>query len=260
MKAFRKDILLQIGPIQTTVNLYSVAPSSRTSARLVCPDHTIPLKQQYRCIPTDDSDEHVVPWGTWDKAVETPKGWRKVNPDERPTLEAASKVLELTPVPSKDINENTFATDTLYWVGPSNEAAATNWTILVRQIKTGKTSFVTRGGFKKGGIERLWRLEMFRGFPVLRQLQFPDTINDAPDTSTVTVDKETQNLVNQFITARMSSWDDMDTTDRFEDLLTKWVESGELIAVPDADSNDEPKQTHEDMIAALNEAVKNTQT
>ena len=256
MATFRKDLLLQIGPISTTVNLYSVVPSSKSKTRLVCPDHTVPLKQQYRCTPPDDGEEHVVPWMTWDRAVETPDGWRKVNPDDRPTLDAASKVLELVPVPTKEINENTFATNTLYWVEPSNEASVVNWTILVRQIKSGKTAFVTRGGFKKGGIEKLWRLEMFRGSPVLRQLQFPDTINDAPETSAVTIDKETLTLVNAFIEARMSSWDEMDTTDRFEKMLEDWVASGQLVTMAAEEGSDgKPKQSHEDMMSALKEQV-----
>lgn len=256
MAVFRRELLLQIGPISTTVNLSSVVPSKKSSTRLVCPDHTVPLKQQYRCTPPE-GDEHVVEWGTWDKAIETPKGWRKVNPDDRPTLEQASKVLELVPVPSKEIDENTFATDTLYWVEPSNEASIVNWTILVRQIKSGKTAFVTRGGFKKGGIERLWRLEMFRGSPVLRQLQFPDTINDAPEAEAVTIDKETLTLVNAFIEARLTSWDDLDTTDRFEKMLEDWAASGQLVDVVEEDNDGKPKQTHEDMMEALKKAVTN---
>ena len=255
MATFRKDLLLQIGPISTTVNLRSVAPSKKATTKIVCPDHTVPLKQQYRCVPPE-GEEHVVSWGTWDHAAPSPEGWRKVNPNERPTLEEASKVLELVPIPAKEISENTFATDTLYWVEPSNEASIVNWTILVRQIKSGKTAFVTRGGFKKGGIERLWRLEMFRGSPVLRQLQFPDTITDAPEVDSVTIDKDTATLVNQFIDARLTSWDDMDTTDRFEKMLQDWVASGELVSVTEDDNDGKPKQTHEDMMALLKEQVE----
>jgi hypothetical protein len=255
-KAFRKELLLQIGPIQTTVDLLSVVPSSRTQAKRICPDHKLALKQQYKC--PDEDNPHTVQWGQWDSAVQTPEGWRKVNPDERPSLEAASKVLELTPVPASEIADNTFEDDSIYWLRPSNEASLSTWTILVRQMKTGKTAFITRGGFKKGGVERLWKLELFRGHPVLRAIRFPHTINDAPEAETVTVDKETQKLVNEFIKARMSSWDDVDTTDRFEAALNEWVSGGELITVSE-EASDEPKQTHEDMIAALQEAVKAAQ-
>ena len=252
MRAFRKDLMLQIGPIQTMVNLYSVVPSSKPSARIVCPDHTVPLKQQYRC-PEDDA---VIPWGSWDQAVETPQGWRKVDPSVRPTLESASKVLELTPVPASEIADNTFEGDAIYWLEPSNEASIPTWTILVRQMKSGKTAFVTRGGFKKGGIERLWKIELFRGHPVLRSMQFPETINDAPENPSVTVDKETMTLVNNFIEARMSSWDDVDTTDRFAAALQEWIQAGELTDVGAVDSYGNVKQSPEDMMAALKEAVR----
>lgn len=252
MAAFRKELLLQIGPIQTTVNLHSVAPRSKTSARLVCPDHTVPLKQQYRC-PEED---HVVAWGTWDRAVETAEGWRKVKASDRPTLEAASKVLELTPVPAKEIEENTFTGESIYWMEPSNEAAMETWSILVRQMNTGKVAFVTRGGFKKGGLEKLWRLELFRGYPVLRELVFPDKINKQPEGEPIRVPKDTSTLVGQFIEARMSSWDEIDTVDRFQTALNEWVSKGELVKMKEASSDEPPKQTHEDMMAALKEAVE----
>lgn len=253
MGAFRKELLLQIGPIQTTVNLHSVAPSSKPSVRRVCPDHSIPLKQQYRCL---EGDGHDIAWGEWDSAVETAKGWRKVDPDQRPTLEAATKVMELVPVPAKEIADNTFATDTLYWVSPASDASLMNWTMLVRQITSGKTAFVTRGGFRKGGIERLWRLEMFRDYPVLRQLQFPETITAPPETETVTIDRATHKLVAEFIETRTSSWNDIDTTDRFEKALNEWAASGELVDIGDSSTSSDEGQSVTDMMALLKEAVE----
>ncbi len=261
MGAFRKNLLLQIGPIQTTVNLLTVVPKSdKPEAKMVCPDHLIPLKQQYECRPTD-GDNHVVPWMTWDKAVETPKGWRKVSVDAKPTMDEASQVMELTPVSARVLADHTFTGQAIYWIEPSNEASAMNWTILVRQMKSGKTTFVTRGGFRKGGIEKLWKLELFQGHPVLREIVFPDVITDHPDVNDMSIDKDTQTLVGQFIQSRMTDWEDIDTTDRFKAALEEWVASGDLVNVKethDTDGTGEVKQPHETMMAQLAEAVKKT--
>ena len=227
---------------------------------MVCPDHIIPLKQQYECRPTD-SDDHVVPWGTWDKAVETPEGWRRVDPEARPTLDAASTVLELIPVSAQELADHTFTGNAIYWLEPSNEASIMNWTILVRQMKTGKTTFVTRGGFKKGGIEKLWKLELFQGHPVLRDIVFPEVITDHPEVGDMKIDKATQTLVNEFIETRMTAWEDIDTTDRLKAALETWVASGDLVNVKDTHTTDgdmEAKQPHEDMMAQLADAVSKT--
>ena len=258
MGAFKKNLLLQIGPIQTTVNLQTVVPKSdKPEAKMVCPDHIIPLKQQYECRPTD-SDDHVIPWGTWDKAVETVEGWRKVDPEARPTLNEASQVMELIPVSAQDLADNTFTGKAIYWIEPANEASAMNWTILVRQMKSGKTTFVTRGGFRKGGIEKLWKLELFQGHPVLREIVYPDAITSHPEVPDMKIDKETQTLVGQFIESRMTDWEDIDTTDRFTAALEEWVASGDLVSVSETHDDGETKQPHENMMALLAEAVNKT--
>lgn len=249
MGAYRKNLLLQIGPITTSVNLHTVVPSSRPSARLVCPEHVTPLKQQYFC----PIGEHVIPWGSWDKAIETPEGWRKVDPATRPTMEKASSILELTPVPTKEVEANTFEGESIYWLEPSNEGSMDTWSILIQQMKTGKVTFMTRGGFRQGAIEKLWKLELFRDYPVLREVVFPDSINAHPANEPTKVDKDTKSLVDAFIQARMTGWDDIDTTDRFKDALELWISSGELVGV--VDDKEEPQQSHNDLIAQLEAAV-----
>ena len=251
-RAYRKDIALTIGPITTLVNLHSVVPSSSGSkTKRVCPDHKIPLNQKMMC----PKDKEIFEWGEWLDAVETAEGWRAVSQAERPTMDQASKSLDLVPVPVKEIENNSFEGESTYWLEPSNEVSLTTWSILVQQLKTGTIVFVTRGGFSKGGREKLWKLELFRGYPILRELRFPDTIRDAPEAEPVKVDKETKELVNNFIESRMSEWDDIDTTDNLQAQFEKWVQAGELISVAESTSS-EPKQTHEDMLANLKRAVE----
>lgn len=254
-RAWRKDIALTIGPITTLVNLHTVVPgdSKGSQVKRICPDHKVPLKQSLAC----PEDNQRFSWGEWMEAVETPQGWRQVDPSERPTLEEGTKSLELVPVPVKEIEDNSFEGDSCYWLEPSNEVSLTTWSILVQQLKTGKVVFLTRGGFSKGHKEKLWKIELFRGYPILRELLFPDVIKEPPEAEPVKVDKETRDLVKQFIETRMSTWEDIDTTDNLQKQFEKWIQSGELVTVTES-TGSAPKQTHEDMIANLKEAVSKT--
>lgn len=253
-RAYRKEIALTIGPINTLVNLYTVVPGKGKSqtVKWICADHKTPVKQQYIC----PEDEKVFEWGTWSQAVKTPDGWKLVDPEARPTLEEASKVLELQPVATSDIGDNSFEGESVYWLEPSNEASMQTWSILVKQLKTRNIVFLTRGGFSKGGKEKLWKVELFRNFPVLRELRFPETITDPPEAEPVRVDKETTDLVKQFIDSRMATWEDIDTTDNLQAQFEKWVASGKEVKVAELDDDSKPRQSPEDLIAQLQEAVK----
>lgn len=254
MPSYKKNLLLQIGPIQTAVNLYTVKqPSQKSGVRRVCPEHMVPLKQQYACYEGDDTE--IFHWGEWADAVETPEGWRKVKQSERPEVDA-SESLTLIPVPAEEVNDHTFEGDNIYYCQPAGEAYHLTWEILNRQMKSGKTVFLARGALRRGR-EKLWKLELFRGYPVLREIMFPEGIKDTPETDVdVTVDRETQKLVSTFVDQAMKSWDEIDTDDEFQKRFDKWIDSGELVQVNDKESPS-TKQTPQEMIAGLQEAVRN---
>lgn len=248
MPAFKKQLLLQIGPIQTAVDLHTVKEAAETSIRRVCPDHLIPLKQRVVC----EEDEKVFGWGEWADAVPGPDGWRVVHKSEKPSVDASSS-LTLIPMAAQDVRDNTFEGENMYYCKPSSEPFTLTWHILNRAMKPGKTLFMARGALR-AGREKLWKYELFRGYPILREVVFPDAIKPQPDTDMdFKIDKETQNLVSTFIDSTMSSWDQIDTTDSFKAAFDKWVGAGNLVQV----KAESPDTTNvEDMIKNLQNAVK----
>jgi non-homologous end joining protein Ku len=256
MAAYKKDLVLSIGPIQTTVNLHTVRPSSSGSGRkIVCPDHLVPLSQQYVC--KEDDNHRTFSWGEWAYAVETPEGLRLMDDEAKPEIEPTNE-LPLIPVPAQEIRDHTFEGDGMYYCQPSSRASALTWTILARQLKTGKVAFMTRGSLRRGSKDKLWKLELFRGYPVLREIAFPDEVKEAPDASVaddVTVDKPTQKLVSEFIDASMSTWDDVDTTNTWKQQFEAWVDSSEIVRTNDVEKP-ATKQGPEDLIAELQAAVE----
>jgi hypothetical protein len=257
MPAFKKNLLLQIGPIPTAVNLHTVKPSRNksTSVRRVCPDHLVPLSQQYAC--TEDDNHRIFAWGEWADAVETPEGWKLLTNDDRPQDEPVDS-MQLIPVPAQEIRNQTFDGESLYYCEPSSDAYLLSWEILNRQMKTGKVAFLCRGSFRRNSKTKLWKYELFQGYPVLREVMFPEAIKPAPDTDRSTkIDKATQNLVTEFIAQSMSSWDDVDTTDDWQTRFNEWIGTGEdvQVKVPDGDGT-KVQQTQQEMIAGLQEAVR----
>lgn len=256
MAAYKKDLILSIGPIQTTVNLHTVQSSSGPSRRIICPDHLVPLSQQYVC--EEDDNHRTFSWGEWAYGMETPEGFRVLKDEEKPQPEPTNE-LALIPVPAQEIRDNTFEGDSMYYCQPSSKASALTWTILNRQLKTGKVSFMTRGCLRRNSKEKLWKLELFRGYPVLREIAFPDNLKPEPDAEIaedVTVDKPTQKLVSEFIDASMSTWDDVDTTDTWQEQFEEWINDSEIVR-PNVSEESATKQSPEDLIKGLQEAVKN---
>ncbi len=156
MAAYKKDLILSIGPIQTTVNLHTVQSSSGPSRKIICPDHLVPLSQQYVC--KEDDNHRTFSWGECAYGIETPEGFRVLMDEDKPQLELTNE-LALIPVPAQEIRDNTFEGDSMYYCQPSSKASALTWTILNRQLKTGKVAFMTRGCLRRNSKEKLWKLE-----------------------------------------------------------------------------------------------------
>ncbi len=54
----------------------------------------------------------------------------------------------------------------------------------------------------------------------------------------------------------MSTWDDVDTTDTWREQFEEWVNQGEIVR-PNVSEDSTTKQSPEDLIKGLQEAVKN---
>ena len=65
MPSYKKGLLLSLGPINTTVDLYTVSPDSkREDFKRFCPEHRTFLKNRVWC----EQGEHEFSWNTWELA------------------------------------------------------------------------------------------------------------------------------------------------------------------------------------------------
>lgn len=246
MGSYRKGLLLTLGPLRVAVDLNTVAPARRTGLKRLCPDHKVPLHQQYEC------PEGHVPEGYVTGKAQAEGGWKIVQPEEKPSVEAA-QVLELTPVPAKELADHTFQGGSFYYAQPNSVGEQLNWELFRRSLKDGKTAFVARGAMRRGG-EKLWRLDLFRGYLVLREIVFPENIKPAPDVAEVKVDKETAALVKQLIAAKLTEWDKFDSEDTLSKRVEEWIGAGADVEGT-KESTPSPKQAVSSLQDALRAAV-----
>jgi non-homologous end joining protein Ku len=232
--SYRKNLSLSLGPIQASVNLLTVLPSPKSDTHRYCPDHKVRLNQQYLCI--NDKKPHPVEYGQWILGADTADGFKLVTEDSKPKIDKTD-ALVLTPVPAKEIEANTIEGTAIYYAQPSTAAGHQAWAIIHKIVKTGKTALIAKGALR-AGREKLWTITTFRGYLVLREIVFPDTITDAPETVDFKVDAATTKLVTEFVNNLMTSWEDMDTTDSLEDQITEWLNSGETIDRPEGESKE----------------------
>jgi non-homologous end joining protein Ku len=235
-----------LGPIQASVDLDTVAPTTKSNVHRYCPEHKARISQFYQC----PDGEHVVGWGEWVLGAETAEGLKFVEEASKPEV-ARNDSLTLTPVPAKELNNTSLLGSTMYYCKPSTETAGQTWAILYRLLKGGKTALITRGALRKNS-EKLWRVTLFRDYIVLREVLFPENIKDAPDPVDTKVDKATFGLVTQFVDGLMSSWDEFDTTDTMKAKTNEWLLKGTTFEA--AEVKEEPTL---DLTAALQMAIEN---
>jgi len=249
MSSYRKNLLLSLGPIQASVDLTTVAPTRKSNIHRYCPDHKVQLKQKYSC--DGPEGEHTVEWGNWILGADTAEGLKVVNEAEKPQV-ARADALTLAPMPAKDLNAATFNGSAMYYCAPSTETAGQTWSIIHKLLKGGKTALVARAALRTNS-EKLWRLDLFRDYLVLREIVFPTEIKETPDPVKAKVDKATQDLVAQFVDGLMTTWDDFDTDDTMKKRMDDWMLSGETI---EAIEGAEPVETPGlDLNAALAAAI-----
>ncbi len=252
MASYRKNLMLSLGPISTSVDLETVAPKKSSGLNRLCPDHTVKLSQKYKCPGTSDADEHEVVWGSWDMGYETADGYKIVDEAAKPEVESVGG-LALTPVPKKDLESATLEGDGLYYAKPSNAHAESTWAIF-NKLVSGKTALIARGALRKGtNTEKLWRVTTFNRYLVLREIRFPENLKPSPEAISKKVDKATYELVAQFADKLTTEWSDFDSTDTMSARMADWMDEG-TEAVPSPIHDTAAPQL--DLKAALVEALK----
>lgn len=251
--SYRKGLQLSLGLIQAQVDLHTVLPSkSSTGLKRLCPDHHALVKQQNVC----SAEDHAIPWGGWVMGQETPSGWKIVQATDKPE-ESAAETLDLSPVPAKELTDNTFDGDAIYFCKPTNDASNEAWQVFINIAKKDKVALVAKGALRRGQ-PKLWRLGVFRDYLVLREIAFPEAIKDTPEAPDVKVPKQTTLLVDQFVNQLMTEWDKLDTEDTGTKRIKEWLDSGDLIedVIIGKDTNDEPQKAIVNLQQQLAEAIK----
>ena len=250
MASYRKNLTLSLGPISTSVDLETVAPKVKTGLNRICPEHSVKLSQKYQCPGTGTADEHTVTWGSWNVGREGADGFVVVDVDKKPSVEGVGG-LSLTPVPKKGLEASTLEGEGMYYAVPSTEHAQATWAIF-RKLVAGKTTLVARGALRKG-VEKLWKITTFDDYLVLREVIFPENLKPSPEAVGTKVDKETYDLVNQFVENLSTDWDDFDSSDTMAARMEEWMSNGTTVEAGDVAVEGPPAM---DLNAALREALK----
>lgn len=226
---YRKGLVLSLGSvIQTTVDLHSVIPSSKpTGMNRMCPTHLQKLNQTHKC----PEGGHEVSWDEFVLGKPGPGGGLVLAPttDDKPQNEATS-VLELKPIPASDIDDTTFDGPSVYYMQPY-DATIQAWLAIRSIIQKGKLALVAKGALRRGS-EKIWRVEVFRDYLVLREIAFPEDIRDVPAPVEAKLEKGTLTLVDKFIENITTTWDQIDTVDRSRERLIAWIDSGTTVIEP----------------------------
>jgi non-homologous end joining protein Ku len=218
---------------------------------MLCEEHHVPLKQYLQCPGTDDAEPHndvnIV------RGVEAPDGW-VILTTPKPTAEEVKpeidkKALNLYPIPASEVEANTVVGESIYYLAPSTAASYQVWAILAAIVKKGKGAFTPN--------EKMYRLESFRGYLVLRELVFPDKISETPPTPEVKVDRAMAGLVEQFVDNLVAPWDAFDSSDTNAKRFDAWVAQGKHVPLPDVHVKDASSTSPINLMETLRQAVEN---
>lgn len=227
MAAYRSKMMLSLGSvISAFVDIHTVIPTQKTGAHLLCGTHTKRLSQFYRC---EEGEE--VPRENQVRGIETGNGWL-IQTNERPLVET-DKQIQLTPVPMDEVLENTFEGDSIYYLVPSASTSNQVWQVLASIVRKNEIAMISKCALGSRQNEKMWKLGLFRGYLVLRELVYPEAIKATPEIPDATIDKQTAALVDQFVENLVSSWDSFDTSDPNLKRLDAWMQAGKLIEDPD---------------------------
>lgn len=220
-------MMLSLGSvIQAQVDIHTVIPTVKSGAHLLCATHTKRVSQFYRC---EEGEE--VAWGELARGIETAEGW-KVQTDPPPRSEA-DKTIPLTPVPLNELLEQTFEGPAIYYLVPNAAAANQVWQVLAQIVKRGKIALISKMALGERQNEKMWRLDLFRGYLVLRELVYPEVIKAVPEIPEAKIDKQISTLVDQFVENLVSSWDSFDSSDPNIKRFDAWIQAGTTVAGPE---------------------------
>lgn len=246
--SYRKGLVLSLGSIvQTTVDLHAAVPSSKpTGMHRMCPEHKLQLKQTHKCPEGHEVTEFVL-------GRPTGNGLQLAPQSDKPEFEAAD-VLELRPLPAKQVDDNTFYGGAIYYMKP-HPATMQAWLALQSIVEKGKTALVAKGALRRGN-EKMWRVDSFRDYLVLREIVFPEDIRDVPEEVNDKLEKGTVGLITQFLENLETTWESLDTVDRSREQLMEWINSGDTI-IDDSEPIDRTNQAAS-LIDQLQQAVQKT--
>lgn len=226
MGSYRKGLTLSLGSVlNLRVDVNSVIPSASKSGgqtKMICTEHQAGVKQQYLC---EEGDHHLYPNETGRGVPMGDGKFRVLEKHDRPQVPKV-EVLELTPVPTKELTDNTVEGESFYYLTPTTDADKALYGVVQKLADLPKMTFITRGPLRTSTIDKMWRVETFRGTLVLREMKFPSQINKAPDFEVDSVDKATYDLAKQFVGTLLTTWDKVDTHDRATELFQQWVDTG----------------------------------
>lgn len=115
-------------------------------------------------------------------------------------------------------------------------------------------ALIAKAALRKGN-RKLWRLEVFRDYLILRELTFPEEIRGTPERIDATVPRDMMKLVKQFTEQMMTPWDKVDVTDESKPLVEQWIDSGELVEMTLSSTDKARTKSPSDNVQDLMEAL-----
>lgn len=256
MSSFRSKLTLSLGSvISAQVDLHSVLPSTKSQTRMLCGEHTEPVKMAWQCPGKGEAQAHYVYGDQIVRGVENAEGWTIVT-GTKPEVEIDKKTIGLVPIPAVEVERNTFVGEAIYYLTPSGPSAHQVWQILAGIVKKGKVALITKAAFTPN--EKMYRLDTFRDYLVLRELVYPDKIADTPAVPEGKVDKAMTTLVDQFVDNLLTSWDGFDSSDANTKRFDAWIATGKTVINPDVPVKEQGNQAA-DLMETLKRAVESAQ-
>lgn len=162
--------------------------------------------------------------------VPSEDGYRVVDVETRPKVVAASG-LTLVPVPRQQLQDATFDGESLFYAAPSNDHMAETWGMF-KYLAESDVALLAKGALRSGvGTEKIWRLDSFNGYLVLREVVFPEYIKPIPEAQGRDPDADTVELVNKFVNTLLTDWSDFDSKDTMAARVKAWVQDGTDVSV-----------------------------
>lgn len=205
MQSVRSGFVLNFGLVTIPVDMYSVIPSKKSGARILCKEHQVPIQQAIWC-PTEDkriNREDTV------KGVETTKG--KFALIEAPEEVPADDGIELVAVPTEDLEQATVTGSTMYYLAPT-PLSLQAWEVLYRIAADKKRTMIGQTAIRKNS-RKIYRVTRFNDFLVLQEVVFPEHIRTAPEVEHPTVPKDMMAMAKDVLEAKSISWESFDAED-----------------------------------------------